>query len=203
MELLIDWSAIIGGAAFALSGFLLSVRKHLDIMGVFIISFITANGGGLIRDVLIGVTPRVLTDLTAFVIVLSVFILGCFLHYLKNIDIERQRFFILTDTLGLVAFSISGALIALDHNLTFFGVIFLSFMTAVGGGVIRDILVNDVPIIFKSGFYGSVALLIGVGVAVLSMFDFLNSVTLTGIFVFGVLLRLFAYRYRWTLPVLR
>ncbi len=203
MELLIDWSALIGGAAFALSGFLLSVRKHLDIMGVFIIAFITANGGGIIRDVLIGVTPRVLMDLTAFIIVLSVFILGCLLHYLKNIDIEKQRFFILSDTLGLVAFSISGALIGLEHSLSFFGVIFLAFVTAVGGGIIRDILLNDVPIIFKSGFYGSVAILIGVSVWGLSEFDEINKITLSCVFILGLFIRLIAYRYRWRLPVLK
>lgn len=203
MDFLIDGSGVIGGAAFALSGFLLGVRKHLDLMGVFILAFITANGGGILRDVMIGVTPAILKNLTAFYIVLSVFIIGCVLHYLKRVNIEKQRFFILTDTLGLVAFSISGALVGIEQSLTFFGVIFLSFVTAMGGGIIRDILVNDVPIIFKSGFYGSVAILIGVMVHTLEMFNALNSFTLMGVFIFGLLLRLIAYRYRWTLPVLR
>ncbi len=203
MDMLVSYASIIGGAAFALSGFLLGVRKHLDLMGIFILAFITANGGGILRDVLVGMTPVVLKDLTAFWIVSSVFIFGWALHYLKRVDIERQRFFILSDTFGLVAFSIGGALVGLEQNLHFFGVIFLAFVTAVGGGVIRDILVNDVPIIFKSGFYGSVAILIGLSVYLLEYTGLLSSLSLAAIFVCGLLVRLVAYRYRWTLPVLK
>ena len=203
MDTLILWSSLIGGAAFALSGFLLGIRHKLDVMGIFILAFITANGGGILRDMMTGQTPVVLKDLSAFWLVSVVFIIGCALHFMKHIDIEQRRFFILSDTLGLVAFSIGGALTGLAQDLHFFGVVFLAFITAVGGGIIRDILVNDVPIIFKGGFYGSVAILIGLAIYGLSVIGLLNSISLIAVFACGVVVRLIAYRYRWTLSVLR
>jgi uncharacterized membrane protein YeiH len=190
----------IGGVAFALSGFLVGVRKNFDIMGVFILAFLTANGGGVLRDVLIGRTPLVLTDLSGFIIVVMTFFLGVGFYYAKRIDIERRGLFVLCDSLGLVAFSLTGTLVGMEAGLSIFGVCVLSFITAAGGGILRDLVVNDVPAIFKSDFYGSVAILVALVVYGLSSYGLDSELHILGVFAGALCLRMLAHRMRWHLP---
>lgn len=190
----------IGGVAFALSGFLVGVRKNFDIMGVFILAFLTANGGGVLRDVLIGRTPLVLTDLSGFIIVVMTFFLGVGFYYAKRIDIERRGLFVLCDSLGLVAFSLTGTLVGMEAGLSIFGVCVLSFITAAGGGILRDLVVNDVPAIFKSDFYGSVAILVALVVYGLSLYGLDSELHILGVFAGALCLRMLAHRMRWHLP---
>lgn len=186
--------------AFALSGFLVGVRKNFDIMGVFILAFLTANGGGVLRDVLIGRTPLVLTDLSGFIIVVMTFFLGVGFYYAKRIDIERRGLFVLCDSLGLVAFSLTGTLVGMEAGLSIFGVCVLSFITAAGGGILRDLVVNDVPAIFKSDFYGSVAILVALVVYGLSSYGLDSELHILGVFAGALCLRMLAHRMRWHLP---
>lgn len=198
--LLASW---IGGVAFALSGFLVGVRKNLDILGIFILSFLAASGGGIIRDVLIGRTPLALTDISAFLLVLVTFLLGVVLHHAKNINIEKRKFFVLSDSIGLVAFSLTGALVGVDAGLNAFGVVVLSFITATGGGILRDLLVNEVPVILESDFYGSVAVLVGLIVFGLHALGLGGDVYILLVFIAALVLRLIAWRYAWRLPKLK
>lgn len=190
----------VGGAAFALSGFLIGVRKDMDIMGVFILSFLTANGGGLLRDLMTGRVPLALTDLAAFWLVILVFAAGMSLHYMKRVDIEKMNVFVVSDSIGLVAFSVTGALVGIEAGLSIFGVMVLSFLTATGGGIIRDILVNDVPLIFTSDFYGSVALLVGAVLYGLFAMGWMSQHAIMGVFAAALILRLAAFRFGWHLP---
>jgi uncharacterized membrane protein YeiH len=190
----------IGGVAFALSGFLVGVRKNFDVMGVFIVAFLTANGGGVLRDVLIGKTPLVLTDLTGFIIVVLTFFLGVGLYYAKNVDIERRGLFVICDSLGLVAFSLTGTLVGIDAGLSIFGVCVLSFITATGGGILRDLVVNDVPAIFKSDFYGSISVIVALVVYGLWYYGFYTDVSVLIVFGGALCLRLLAHRMGWQLP---
>ena len=146
-------ASLIGGVAFALSGFLVGVRKNLDVMGVFILSFLTANGGGILRDVFIGKTPYALTDLSGFLIVLFVFVLSTLVFRFKDNSVERRGLFVVSDSVGLAAFSLTGALAGVDAGLSVFGVTVLSFITATGGGILRDVIVNEEPSVLKSDFY--------------------------------------------------
>lgn len=193
---------IIGILSFAISGFLIAVHYKLDILGVFISAFLTALGGGIIRDVIANKTPYVFGEIQPilFVVGALVFALIFKLHKIKNV--EGKTAFIITDAVGLVSFSITGSLIALESSFNFFGVLILAFLTAVGGGTLRDILLNKVPSILNAEFYATVALIVGVLVYILSILNEDSILNLTLVFIFGVTLRLLAFYKKWHLPKL-
>lgn len=193
----------VGGVAFALSGFLVGVRKNLDILGIFILAFLTASGGGILRDMMIGRTPMVLTDLTALMIVILTFGIGLFLHYRKDVDIEKRGVFVVSDSIGLVSFSLTGALVGVDAGLSIFGVIVLSFITATGGGILRDLLVNEIPSVFESDFYGSVSIIMGAIIFALYHFDVQSETAITTVFLCALALRFAAHKYKWHLPKIK
>jgi uncharacterized membrane protein YeiH len=191
----------IGIIAFAMSGFFIAIRAKLDLLGVLISTFLTALGGGIIRDISVDTTPFTFSHNYPGIMVLSVMILMILFKFHKRNSIENKSYFILSDSIGLISFSISGAIIAIEHNLNFTGVLAISFITAVGGGIVRDVILNEVPFIFKTGFYGTVALLMAVCVYTLNMFDSINFITLSLLFVFGVILRLIAFYKKWSIPL--
>ena len=193
---------IIGIICFALSGFLIAVHYKLDILGVFISSFLTAPGGGMIRNALADRTPYVFTtNLPVFLVVATVLIALLFkLH--KIDDLEGKTAFIISDAIGLVSFAITGSIIAIQNEFNFLGVLILAFLTAVGGGTIRDILINRVPSILVSEFYATVALIIASIIYVLELLHLRSLPILTIVFIFGVALRLLAYYRNWHLPKL-
>lgn len=193
-------ASLTGGIAFALSGFLAGTKKQLDWMGLFILSFLTANGGGILRDVLTDRPPVILLSNEPFLIALAVTLLGSLLQLGHHASLESRRLFILCDAVGLVAFAITGAFVALAIQAPFFGFITLAFLTAAGGAILRDILVNNIPEVLHSGFYGSIAIVVAIAVYLLNLSGLLNSVTLLGVFIGGLALRMVAYHYRWQLP---
>lgn len=191
----------IGIVAFAMSGFFIASRAQLDLLGVLISTFLTALGGGIIRDISVGAKPFTFSHDYPGIIVLSVMIIMILFKFHKRNSIENKSYFILSDSIGLISFSISGALIALEYNLNFTGVLAISFITAVGGGIVRDVIINEVPFVFKSGFYGTVALLIATIIFVLNNIGYVNIYTLSILFVFGVALRLIAFYKKWSIPL--
>ncbi|RXK06608.1 trimeric intracellular cation channel family protein [Halarcobacter bivalviorum] len=193
---------IIGIVSFALSGFLIAVHYKLDILGVFISAFLTALGGGMIRDVIANKTPYVLSDNLPIILVSTTLFLAFIFKLHKTTDLEGKTWFIVSDAIGLVSFAITGALIGIKADFNFLGVLMLAFLTAVGGGTIRDILINKVPSILVSEFYGTVAIIIGLITYFLHLGNFVSIVTLTITFIFGVTLRLLAYYKKWSLPKL-
>lgn len=193
---------IIGLISFAISGFLIAVHYKLDILGIAISSFLTAFGGGIIRDVIVNKTPYIFTQTTPILIVVATFLVAIFFKLHKITNLEGKTVFVFSDTIGLVAFAITGSLVAIEYGLNFFGVIIIAFLTAVGGGTMRDILINRVPSILTSEIYATVALLIGVMVYILDFFKQISFISLFLIFIFGTTLRLFAYYKKWNLPKL-
>lgn len=196
----LEVAEIIGTVAFALSGFYVAVKEKLDLLGVFIASFLTALGGGLVRDMLSNRSAYTFTHLMPTMLVLGVIVFGILFKLHKKDEIENTLYFIVSDTLGLVSFSISGALIGLQAGFNFFGVILLALITAVGGGVVRDILLNRVPLLLTSEFYGTVSLLVGAILYLFSLVSISGYMPLMIVFVFGVGLRLLAYYKHWQLP---
>ncbi len=193
---------IIGIICFALSGFLISVHYNLDILGVFISSFLTALGGGMIRDVLADKTPYVFTDTLPVILVIATVLISLLFKLHKIDDLEGKTAFIISDAVGLVSFAITGSLIAIQNDFNFLGVLILAFLTAVGGGTIRDILINRVPAILVSEFYATVAIIVGLIVYALHLLELKSLGSLILVFVFGVVLRLLAYYKNWHLPTL-
>ena len=199
-ELLV--AEIIGTIAFALSGFYVAVKDKLDLLGVFIASFLTALGGGIVRDTIANRAPYTFTHLLPTFLVIAVLLLSIVLKLHKKDEIEKKFYFIISDTLGLVSFSISGALVGLQAEFNFFGVTLLALLTAVGGGVMRDTLLNRVPILLTSEFYGTVALCVGAMIFVLEWMNIVGVFSLMIVFGFGVALRLLAYYKQWHLPTI-
>lgn len=194
---------IIGIISFALSGFLISIKHQLDMLGIFLMAFVTALGGGIIRDTIAGRVPYAFVDSILSLVVLGTLILAIVFKLHKKENLERKELFVLSDSIGLISFSISGALIAISIGANFFGVILLSFITAIGGGIIRDILINHVPLVLSKDFYGTVAIIIAIFLYFLNQFEFLNSMSILIVFGIGLLLRIMARRYKWKLPKLK
>ncbi len=191
---------IIGIIAFSISGFLIAIKNDLDILGILIASALTALGGGIIRDVILSSAPFAFTSLyPAFTLIVTVLIAYIFRVY-KKPSIERKWIFVVSDTIGLVAFSITGAILAIHAGYNFFGIIILSFITAVGGGVTRDIMINQVPTVLISDFYGSIAVIVALSLATLELFNVLNEVSISAVAILSVILRLIAFKREWHLP---
>jgi len=192
----------IGIVAFAISGFFVAVRSRLDFLGVLVSVFLTALGGGIIRDVMVDRTPYTFTHMMPAYIILGVMILLILFRFHKHDTIENRPYFILSDSIGLISFSITGAMIAMESDLNLTGVLALAFITAVGGGITRDVIINEVPFVFKTGFYGTISLLVGMGIYLLDMFGVMSLLNILVIFVAGVVLRLVAYYKKWSIPLI-
>lgn len=191
----------IGTIAFAISGFFVAVRNKLDLLGVLISTFLTALGGGIMRDIAVDKTPNTFSHDYPAIIVISVLALLLLFQFHKKNSPESSPLFIVSDSIGLISFSITGAIIAIEHNFNLTGVMSMAFLTAVGGGIARDIIINEVPFVFKTGFYGTIALLIGALIYLLHNISFLTFLSVSLIFLAGVLLRIVAYYKHWSIPL--
>ena len=191
----------IGIIAFSISGFFVGVRAKLDFLGVLISVFLTAFGGGVIRDIIVDKTPYVFSHSIPGIIVVSLMVMLILFKFHKKQNIENRPLFIVSDSIGLVSFSITGALIALEAEVNLTGVLILSFMTAVGGGITRDIIINEIPFVFKTGFYGTVSLLVGLLMFLFHHFELINIYTMTLVFVLGVCIRVIAYYKKWSISL--
>ncbi len=150
---------ILGTFAFAVSGALVASKKNFDLFGVIIIAFVTAVGGGMLRDVLINAHPiNWIGDLN-YVWVILIAVLFTFL-FKKRIEPLRKTFF-LFDTVGISVFTLLGLQKGLDYQLPSVIAIIMGMISAVFGGVIRDVLTRKVPLIFKKEIYASACLLGG------------------------------------------
>jgi len=192
----------VGIIAFAMSGFFVAVRAKLDFLGVLISVFLTAFGGGIIRDIVVDERPYTFTHDAPIIIVFTMMFLLIVFRFHKKESVENKSWFIISDSIGLVSFSITGALIALEHELNIAGVLALSFVTAVGGGISRDVIINEVPFVFKTGFYGTVSLLVGAALFLLDKFDMMEFYAIASVFVMGVTLRVVAYYKKWSIPLI-
>lgn len=196
----LEAAEIIGTLAFALSGFYVAIKDRLDLLGIFIASFLTALGGGIVRDTIVSRAPYTFTHLLPSILIIIVLFLSIVLKLHQKNEIEKKFSFIISDTLGLVSFSISGALVGLQAGFNFFGVILLALLTATGGGVMRDILLNRVPFLLTSEFYGTVSLVIGAILYLLHHLNIEGLIPLSIVFIGGVVMRLIAYYKQWQLP---
>lgn len=191
---------IIGTMAFAISGVLTGFHKKLDPFGVYIIAFVTAVGGGTLRDILIGRTPvGWMQDLTyVYMITLGFFIA---LVFRKKLDKFRTSLF-LFDTIGLGVFTLIGLEKGIETGLHPIICIALGTMTACFGGVIRDILCNEIPIIFRREIYATICILGGIVFFTLKYFELQNDALylITSLVIISI--RLLAVRFKWYLPTL-
>ncbi|EEG08043.1 trimeric intracellular cation channel family protein [Pseudogulbenkiania ferrooxidans] len=197
------WFAGIGTVAFAFSGYLVGVRKQLDLLGILIVALLTAIGGGILRDVLVSRIPLVFYDYTNLIVIAATLLLSWLAGLHRRESATFGRLFLIADSIGLVAFSMSGAQVGLSLNLNAFGVVLLGFITAVGGGVVRDMMVNDIPFILHRDFYGMVAILVAAALFAMDALGTVNVLTLQLLFILGLGVRLLAHWRELALPKVR
>ncbi len=158
---------IIGTIAFASSGAILGIRKQMDIFGVMVLGVITALGGGLIRDLVLGIIPPSMfksSNMTALAVVTSLIIFGVFYFKIFSFDHRAyhlyQKLILIMDAVGLGAFTSIGIskAVELGYERKFL-LIFVGMVTGIGGGIIRDVLSNETPLIFKEEIYAVASLL--------------------------------------------
>lgn len=195
-----EWIGIVGTIAFAISGYLVAARKQLDLLGVIILALLTAIGGGMIRDTLISRLPAVFSDNTPVIVIALTIVSAWVIQLHRQDEASSGRVFVIADSLGLVAFSVIGANIGLELNLNLFGVVALGFVTAVGGGMLRDILVNEIPFILNQDFYGTVAILTSVSLYILHHLDWVNQWSTYALLTIALAIRLGAYWHQFKLP---
>ena len=190
---------LVGTFAFAISGALMAVRQRLDLFGVLVLSFAAATAGGMTRDVLLGMTPPVaLVDWRY----LAVSMLAGLMTFYRDLHVERMRTPVqLFDAIGLAVFAVLGASKATAAGLGPVGAILLGIVSAVGGGVARDILVAQIPSVLRRDLY-AVAAAAGAMVVVIGLHMSLPSepVAVTGAAVCFIL-RWLALKRGWRLPL--
>jgi uncharacterized membrane protein YeiH len=191
---------VIGIFVFAISGALLAVRKNFDVFGMAVLAEVTALGGGLLRDLIIGaVPPAAFTDLGFFVTPLLATVVVFFLHP----HVERiQAAVLVFDAAGLGLFCVTGTTKAYSHGLGLTASATLGLATAVGGGVLRDVLANEVPSLLRwdRDLY-AVPAIVGATMVVLCIrFDALTSLTSGLAAATAFVLRLLAMRFHWRAP---
>lgn len=191
----------IGIIAFAMSGFFVGTRNHLDLLGVLIATFLTALGGGIMRDITVNKIPFTFSHDYPAIIVMSVMIILIIFKFHRRNSIENKALFILSDSIGLVSFSISGALIGIESELNMAGVIAMAFITAVGGGIARDVIINEVPFVLKTGFYGTIAILIGAILYTVDNLYIISFPIISLLFFIFLSIRIVAYYKKWSIPL--
>jgi uncharacterized membrane protein YeiH len=191
---------LVGIFVFAISGALLAVRKNFDVFGIAVLAEVTALGGGLFRDVVIGaVPPAAFTDLGYFSTPLLAALLVFFLHpEVERIQVAVNVF----DAAGLGLFAVAGTTKAYEYGLGLTPSAALGLATAVGGGVLRDVLANEVPSLLRwdRDLY-AVPAIVGATMVVLCIrYDALSPFTSGLAAVTAFVLRLLAMRYHWRAP---
>ena len=191
---------IIGTMAFAMSGALTAMNKKMDPFGVFIIAFVTAVGGGTLRDILIGRTPvGWMLDLKYVYVIIIGFILA--IIFRKKFDRLRTSLF-LFDTIGLGVFTLIGLEKGINIGLHPVICVALGTMTACFGGVIRDILCTEIPVIFRREIYATICILGGIIFFILREFNLEKDVLYLTTSLVIISVRLMAVKFKWYLPTL-
>ncbi|MDD2821362.1 MAG: trimeric intracellular cation channel family protein [Flavobacterium sp.] len=191
---------IIGTMAFAMSGALTAMHKKLDAFGIFIIAFVTAVGGGTLRDIMIGRTPvGWMLDLKYVYVIIIGFILA--IVFRKKFDRLRTSLF-LFDTIGLGVFTLIGLEKGINIGLHPVICIALGTMTACFGGVIRDILCTEIPVIFRKEIYATVCIFGGIVFFFLKEMNLENDILYLITSVVIISGRLMAVKFKWYLPTL-
>ncbi len=206
--LLLGFFDFIGTVAFAISGAITGIHKRMDIFGVNILAILTACGGGLMRDIVMGNFPPQMFINPFYVIVAAIVANIVFLIMLfkKGVPMKfaglYEKGLFLSDTLGLAAFMVDGVMIGANFGYEddLFLLVFLGFITGVGGGVLRDVLSIQMPAIFVKHVY-ALPVIIG-GITMVIIHEIMHTWNAAMIFSFAlvILLRFMARHYRWNLP---
>jgi uncharacterized membrane protein YeiH len=192
---------LVGIAVFGVSGALTGVGKSLDLFGVLFLSVATALGGGFLRDALIGATPA--AALTDGRYLLVPVVVGLIVFYVHPKMARLSRVFLLVDAAGLGLFAVAGTRKALDVGVPAVGACGIGLLTAIGGGLIRDVLVREIPTVLHREIYATAALLATIVVVVGDKADFNNVATAAVAILIAFLLRVISRWKQWSAPLPR
>lgn len=190
--------SLVAIAAQAMTAALAAGRRSMDWVGVCMLSCVTALGGGTIRDVLLGHYPLAWVERPWLLGLISV-------AALLTIPLARlvhrlNVAFLVLDAIGLVVFTMAGCDVAWQMNASMPIVIVAGMITGCAGGVLRDVLCNEVPLLFRSELYASVSVVTGLFYATAFGLKLNDGLWTALTFVLGIAFRLFAIRYKWEMP---
>ena len=184
--------------AEAMSGALAAGRRNMDIFGVVVIAFVTALGGGTIRDMVLGHYPIGWTQHPEYVYLVISF--GLLTTVIARHMVKLKQVFLLLDAMGLIAFSLIGSNTALELGYPTIVVIMAGMITGISGGILRDVLCNQVPVVFRRELYASVSLFVCACFLVLRAAGVHADINTAICFVAGFGFRMLALRFGWRLP---
>ena len=196
---------IMGTIAFAISGAMVGANKRMDILGMVILGLTTAVGGGVIRDLVLGITPPATFQNPIYAIIAIITAIIVFLPVVQNIFKENpiyyERVMLIMDSIGLGVFTVVGinAAHSVGYGENIFLLFFVGVVTGVGGGVMRDVMAGDKPYIFYKHFYAT-ASIIGAACCIVAWNIVGQGTAMLLGTVVVVILRFFAAKFRWSLP---
>lgn len=190
---------LIGTFVFAISGVLAGVDKKFDLVGASVLGLVTAVGGGTLRDVLIGETPvGWMKDLNYIYVIFAALPLT---YLFKNAILKFRRSMFLFDTIGIGLFTILGLQKTLNVGLSPVVALLMGSVSAVFGGVIRDVLSNEIPLIFRKEIYATACLVGGIVFLVLESFVKGSMYNMLIAMLVVIIIRYMAVRYQWSLKI--
>lgn len=190
---------LIGTFAFALSGATAGIKYRLDLFGVLVLSFAAATAGGLMRDLVIGATPpTAFSDLRY----LAIAVLAGIIMFILPRTVQRaQNLVAIFDAAGLALFAVTGTTKALAYNINPVSAALLGMLTGIGGGITRDILINEVPIVFTGELYAVAALSASSMVVIGHLLNWPIALVTVGAMLLCFVIRILAIWRHWQLPV--
>jgi uncharacterized membrane protein YeiH len=189
---------ILGTAAFAISGALSAMNRKLDVFGIFIIAFVTGIGGGTVRDILIGNTPVTWMDNIIYIYLIGIVTILSIIFRTKINYLKTSLF--LFDTIGLGIFTIIGVETGIQNNLDPIISVALGVMTGTFGGVIRDILCNEIPVIFRKEIYATACLIGGLVFIILHKLGVEREIIYIVTSLIVISIRLVVVKFKISLP---
>ncbi len=191
---------ILGTIAFAISGVLVAINKKMDLFGILIIAFVTAVGGGTLRDILIGETPVAwMKDITFTYVIIASAIFAIVSR--KKINYLRTSLF-LFDTIGIGLYTVIGIDKGINANLHPIICIALGTITASFGGVIRDILCNEIPVVFRKEIYATACIFGGIIYFILQELPIDSNAVFIIAGLIVIIIRLLAVKFKIALPTI-
>jgi uncharacterized membrane protein YeiH len=200
MELILNYISILGAFSMAISGALTAMKKRFDPFGVFIIAFVTAVGGGTIRDMLLTEKSVFWLEQSSYIYFVIAGTIFAIVFKSKLYHINRPLLFF--DAIGLGLYTITGVQIGIEHQLDTINCIILGTITGAFGGVLRDILVNEIPVIFKNEVYATISILGALLYILLQQLHVTNPILQIAPVLFIIAVRLLVIHFNISLPSL-
>lgn len=188
---------LFGSFAFALSGALMAIKKEMDLFGIVVLALVTAIGGGTTRDALLGNTPVFILNEPVYIYISIIAAVLAFLFY--RVLFKITSIILIADALGLGTFVCIGVSKALEAHVSYTGAVLLGLITAVMGGIIRDLLANEIPAVLTRDFYAITCIVGGTIYVFLYRQGISNDKVMLLTAGFVIFLRLLAIRFNWNL----